>query len=196
MRKVAALFVQKGGVYYGVEGCDPWDEERDARKYLGPYPVVAHPPCARWCRLAESVYARCGEGYEVGNDGGCFGAALKSVKRFGGVLEHPAQTKAWEHFGLMKPVRDKWSQDRWGNWVTEVSQRAYGHKARKNTWLFYVGPKPFDLDWSRPEPEAAVGYDSKKPQYLPKLSPKENLATPLAFRDVLLDLARLSVAER
>ena len=47
---VAALFVQRGGVYFDVEGVDPWDEERDARTYAGPYPVVAHPPCKRWGR--------------------------------------------------------------------------------------------------------------------------------------------------
>lgn len=29
---IAALYVQKGGAYYGIEGVDPWDEERDARK--------------------------------------------------------------------------------------------------------------------------------------------------------------------
>ena len=43
---VAALYVEKGGVYYGLPGVDPWDEERDARLYDGPWRVVAHPPCA------------------------------------------------------------------------------------------------------------------------------------------------------
>ena len=41
---VAALFVETGGAYFGVPGVDPWDVPRDARKYAGPYPVVAHPP--------------------------------------------------------------------------------------------------------------------------------------------------------
>jgi hypothetical protein len=27
---IAALYVTKGGVYFGLEGVDPWDEERDA----------------------------------------------------------------------------------------------------------------------------------------------------------------------
>ena len=45
---IAALYVEKNGAYYGLDGVDPWDEERDARKYAGPWPVVAHPPCQRW----------------------------------------------------------------------------------------------------------------------------------------------------
>lgn len=52
---IAALYVERDGVYYGLPGVDPWDEERDARTYAGPWPVVAHPPCARWCRLAGLV---------------------------------------------------------------------------------------------------------------------------------------------
>jgi len=49
---IAALYVEKNGCYFGLDGVDPWDEERDARKYDGPYPVVAHPPCQLWGRMA------------------------------------------------------------------------------------------------------------------------------------------------
>lgn len=45
---VAAIYVQTGGSYFGLPGVDPWDEARDARRYAGPWPVVAHPPCQRW----------------------------------------------------------------------------------------------------------------------------------------------------
>ena len=45
--KVTSLYVQAGGAYYGIPDVDPWDETRDARLYQGPWPVVAHPPCAR-----------------------------------------------------------------------------------------------------------------------------------------------------
>jgi hypothetical protein len=50
---VAALLVEADGVYANLPGVDCWDEARDARLYDGPYPVVAHPPCQRWCRFAE-----------------------------------------------------------------------------------------------------------------------------------------------
>lgn len=45
---VAALYVETGGCYFGLEDVDPWDIHRDARLYPGPWPVVAHPPCERW----------------------------------------------------------------------------------------------------------------------------------------------------
>ena len=49
---VAALYVQRGGIYDGVPGVEAWagPPDRDARLYAGPWPVVAHPPCARWGR--------------------------------------------------------------------------------------------------------------------------------------------------
>lgn len=87
---IAALFVQTGGAYFGLRGVDPWDEARDARKYQGPHPVVAHPPCSRWCRLAGLVEARWG--YKRGEDGGCFASALASELRWGSELD--TQSKA------------------------------------------------------------------------------------------------------
>ena len=128
---IAALYVQRDGIYYGLEGVDPWDEERDARLYDGPYPVVAHPPCARWCMLAPVNHARWGT--PIGEDGGTFWHALDAVRRFGGVLEHPANSLAWPEYDLPIPVRGQWRQTFFDKgWVTEVSQSAYGHPARKS----------------------------------------------------------------
>ncbi len=83
---IAALYVATGGVYYdpALTDVDPWDAQRDARLYAGPHPVVAHPPCSRWCRLAGLVEARWG--HKRGEDGGCFAAALASVRTWGGGL--------------------------------------------------------------------------------------------------------------
>jgi len=51
---VAALFVQADGCYSNLTTVDAWQESRDARRYDGKLPVVAHPPCSRWSRLARS----------------------------------------------------------------------------------------------------------------------------------------------
>src|SRR4051812_11798157 len=70
--RVAALYVETNGVYYGLPDVDPWDEARDARLYYGPWPVVAHPPCKSW-----SIMGQCRPEIIRGEDGGCFLAALR-----------------------------------------------------------------------------------------------------------------------
>ena len=79
--KIAALYVETGGCYFGLPDVDPWDEARDARLYAGPHPVVAHPPCGRWCQMAPVNQARYGQ--RIGDDGGCFQAALDAVRTLG-----------------------------------------------------------------------------------------------------------------
>src|SRR5882672_11456300 len=99
---VAALYVARDGAYWNLPDVDPWDAERDARLYAGPWPVVAHPPCERWGR-----YWHGGPSARIrrmkGDDGGCFAAALAAVRKWGGVLEHPADSHAWRAFSLNRP---------------------------------------------------------------------------------------------
>lgn len=185
---IAALYVQRGGCYWDLPGVEAWDESRDARVYTGPHPVVAHPPCHLWVNLAHVNYKRYGgEHNRPGNDGGCFKAALASVRTWGGVLEHPAFSNAWPAHGLARPRGVGWEKTLDGTWVCEVWQSAYGHPARKRTWLFAVGNRPPELDWSRRAGTHQVGwFDRNKPT----LSKREASATPPAFREALLDIAR------
>ena len=192
---IAALFVESGGCYFGSPDVDAWDIERDARKYTGPHPVVAHPPCQRWGRLGAANYHRWGgEHNRPGNDEGCFASALESVRRFGGVLEHPARSHAWATFRLQPPPTLGWTRSGEG-WTCKVWQSAYGHKANKSTWLYYVGESvPFELDWSRPVGTHQVGFQDqrRKERNKPVLSKRDANATPPAFRDVLIRLAQSS----
>jgi hypothetical protein len=188
---VAALYVDPNGVYANLPGVEVWDEDRDARTYAGPWPVVAHPPCARWCQLASVNEARWGA--KIGDDGGCFAAALAAVETFGGVLEHPAYSLAWERFGLPRPSRYAWTAnlERPGC-AAEVSQAVYGHPARKRTWLYYVGDDPPGLLWRDAYGAAVVGAGIHTGQAAgrPRIDGRAASATPPAFRDVLLDMAR------
>jgi hypothetical protein len=187
---IAALFVETNGCYYNLPNVDPWDEKRDARLYAGPYPVVAHPPCAAWCRLAGLRQYK--YGYPKGEDGGCFESARDSVKRWGGVLEHPAYSDAWPKFGLIRPQRNQWISDGHNGFVTEASQRTYGHRARKRTWLWAVGIEPLALDWSEPPPLAYVSGShnhTSMPLGTKRVWTREAKATPLPFRDLLISLA-------
>lgn len=209
---VAALYVETGGVYYGLEDVDPWDQQRDARLYDGPWPVVAHPPCARWSRLAGFTEARFG--YKRGDDGGCFEAALHAVRTFGGVLEHPAHTAAFAHYGLPKPsLRHGWSLDLDGGASCYVEQGRYGLPVRKATWLYAYGVELPELRWGYTpdgqgeEPNGEYGgLDNWRDRWQ---KPKEGAhpralsgawrvnrhkgmrsATPPDFRDTLLNIAR------
>lgn len=196
---IAALFVQEKGVYYGVDGVDMWPKSRDARNYAGPYPVVAHPPCQLWGNLAFVNYARWGgEHNKPGNDSGCFKSALNSVRKYGGVLEHPKNSRAFTAYGIGKPNGIGWINIREHEWICEVWQSAYGHRANKATWLFYKGKNPpHDLKWDRIKGTHQVGFHDQrgKIKNKPTLSKKEANATPVEFRDELILLAKLSVRE-
>lgn len=199
---IAALFVLPDGPYVGVEGVDPWPESRDARTYAGPHPIVAHPPCQRWGRYWYGGPS-CKVRKRLGDDDGCFAAALRSVRQFGGVLEHPAGSLAWPEFGIARPRGiGGWcaAHDGHDGRTCQVEQGHYGHRARKPTWLYVCGVADDDLPdliWGPsdpPWPGRAYGEHEqarkKRAGAVAWLSRKERAATPPAFRDVLLTIAR------
>lgn len=188
---IAALYVEPNGVYANLAGVDPWDEARDARQYAGPWPVVAHPPCERWHQLSAVNHKRWG--WQINEDGGCFRSALDAVRRWGGVLEHPAETRAFRLHGVPEPQRNSWQRTIDGEWTTEVDQGAYGHRARKRTWLLYSGAGlPPAINWRRASGVMQIGaFDRTKPV----MDKGEALATPLPFRDLLLSIAATARAE-
>lgn len=178
---VAALYVYSDGSYAELPHVELWGEERDARLYGGPYPVVAHPPCKAW-----SLMSNCRPEIVKDEDGGMFEAALNAVRTFGGVLEHPAHTRAWKRYGLPKPAVEGWTRSLTDDgWTCAVDQRHYGHEANKPTWLYCVGPKPPELVWGRaPRGDKTVGRSWGQGR------DRKRSGTPAAFRDLLLSLAR------
>jgi hypothetical protein len=124
--------------------------------------------------------------------------SLCTVLILGGVLEHPANSYAWDQYRLLKPERGKWkySSSTIKYWVTEVSQSAYGHPARKNTWLLYSGHKdPPALDWSDPRGTHLTSWLQRTSRVAPRLSKKNAIKTPAEFRDLLISLASQSTSE-
>src|SRR5262245_25677806 len=109
---------------------DPWGIDRDARRYAGPLPIVAHPGCGPWGRLAH-LYR--------GDEHDCGPAAIAAARLWGGVVEHPAHSKLWQFCEL--PLPDG-SPDPHGGFTIAVDQVAWGHVARKRSWLYVVGVDP------------------------------------------------------
>jgi hypothetical protein len=203
---IAALFVETDGIYFGLPDVDPWDIERDARTYAGPWPVVAHPPCQRWGRFWHGS-TRKPHQFILGDDGGCFASALAAVRRFGGVLEHPADSLAWQHSGLAEPDRcGGWvAADFEGGWTCYVEQGHYGHMARKATWLYAAHVSLPSLSWGRlpqrlhPIALERHGYEkARRIGMMAMVGGKDKTrirnATPLAFRDLLISIAKSASA--
>jgi len=190
---IAALYVKTNGPYFGLDGVDPWDEKRDARLYPGPHPVIAHPPCSRWCRLAGLVEARWG--HKRGEDDGCFESALAAVRQWGGVLEHPAYSDAWAAFDLPIPSRSGgWQKGFCGGWSCHVEQGRYGHPARKGTWLYAFGTDLPSLRWGYGlECEVMVSWaDHRNYSHIPRITEDAASRTPPEFLAELLAIAHSS----
>lgn len=201
--KIAALFVMKDGPYFGVENVDPWDQDRNAFKYKGPHPVIAHPPCERWGRYWGGGPMLHGTDRQklLGDDDGCFAYALWTVRTFGGVLEHPEASRAFPFFGLPVPeFTGGWSDpDRFCGRSACVAQGKYGHRAQKMTYLYAVGIDFKELKWGRDPGKMRIkeGFHSKEERKrlirtgaCQRLSKKQRTATPPQFRDLLIDLVR------
>lgn len=212
---IAALYIEPDGVYANQPSIDAWCERRDAKHYAGPYPVVAHPPCQRWGRFWHGS-TRKPHQFKLGDDGGCFAAALRSLSQFGGVLEHPCDSHAWKHFGMMPPPRHGgWFSTPGptvdgdylsGPWHTcYVEQGHYGHMSRKPTWLLACRierDRLPELNWKRGaqrlHPTALARYGYAKARRIGMMAmvggkdkTKIRNATPPEFRDVLISMAKM-----
>jgi hypothetical protein len=115
--------------------------------------------------------------------------AIDQVRRWGGVLEHPAESTLWVHCGLPLPGR---FPDAFGGWALTVDQFHFGHKAEKSTWLYVVGLEPDEL----PEvpvrdgiPTHCVRPTRSYPR-LPSITHAEREKTPEPFARWLVELAR------
>lgn len=131
------------------------------------------------------------------------------MRSWGGVLEHPADSKAWAFFDLNRPTRGEgWVRaDMLGGWTCYVEQGHYGHASRKPTWLYAFGTDLPDLEWSlgaQRIPQWMIeryGYEkARRIGVVAMMGGKDKVrkrnATPLPFRDLLLDMARSVRPER
>jgi len=172
---IAALFVRHDSIYKVFPGVDCYDVERDAKKWVGGCPVVAHPPCRAWSALAHMSTA-------PQSERDLTPWAVEIVRQWGGVLEHPQRSRIWRE--LPKP----WMNDRWGT-VIECNQWHWGHVASKPTRLYVCGLS------SLPEMPLRSGTPKKtvtgiKGQPGRRCTNIEREATPQDFAAWLVEVAR------
>lgn len=128
---IAALYIDPKGPYPKIAGVDCWDEARNAKLYPGPGPVIAHPPCGPWGKLRHFV-----KEVDRKQDPECARIAIGQVRKFAGILEHPATSLLWAEAGMPRP--DSFP-DEFGGWTLLLEQCRFGHPCRKLTWLYIVG---------------------------------------------------------
>ena len=183
MTPIAALFVRADSIYKTLPGVDAWDIERDALCWPGGTPVVAHPPCRAWASLRHCAKPRAGEKALA-----LF--AIEQVRRWGGVLEHPARSTLWPAAGLPEPG----AIDAFGGWTLVVDQYWWGHRARKRTRLYVCGVRPSSI----PQMPMALGEATHtvglwsgrdRARCRPSIAKREFESTPPEFARWLVDLA-------
>lgn len=184
---VAVLYARRDSIYKLLDATDVWDMERDARRWPGGAPVVAHPPCRAWGRLRHFAKPRPDE-KELALH------AVAAVREHGGVLEHPAGSSLWAAAGLPKPGD---GLDAWGGWTLSAPQLWWGHQAEKRTWFYVVGadlrqlpPIPFSMALPTRYVSAKAGRRKGMPGWMPDMSAAEREATPPALAAWLLEAAR------
>jgi hypothetical protein len=196
--RVAALYVDTArGAYVGLPGVDLWGyasrdgrqqdafaPTRDAREYAGPWPVVAHPPCGPWGRFRRRYLG--GEG-----DRDCGPTAVSQVRRYGGVLEHPAWSTLWPFCGMKPPGPLGMSADldECGGFTLAVDQCRWGHPARKPTWLYVVGATVSEFPPDR-EPTHVMVRLLRNGNDRPEVPKRDRHLTPPAFARWLVAAAR------
>jgi hypothetical protein len=181
-RQVAILYARADSVYKTLPGCDVWDEERDARRWPGGAPVVAHPPCRAWGKLRKFANP-------MPHEKDLARLSVAHVRRYGGVLEHPEWSTLWDDMGLPRPANGL--RDEFGGWTLAVSQKWWGHRAEKKTWLYIVGCEPRNLPpipYTIAEATHVIkGVKGGKPA----VSKAEREHTPPDFAVWLVEVARM-----
>ena len=178
---VSVLFARADSHYKELAGVDVWDMERDARKWPGGTPVIAHPPCRAWGRLRQFAKPRADE-KELAIQ------AVATVRRFGGVLEHPAESSLWIDQRLPRPGE---FPDEFGGWTMEIQQYHWGHRAEKATWLYIVGCAPTDIP-PKPHRDGRATHcirPTRKHPRLPSVTKAEREHTPPALAAWMVALA-------
>jgi hypothetical protein len=179
---ISILFAARNSIYKTIPGLDVWDEDRDALNWPGGNPGIFHPPCRLWSKWMRHFSKAPPEEKELAL------WSVRQVRKWGGVLEHPACSELWPGAGLPFPGKGR---DIYGGMSISLRQQWFGHKAEKATWLYICGANrlpdiPFRL--GQPECHYSAVRTVKHPD-MQRLSHRERHGTPPAFAHWLIAVA-------
>lgn len=181
LHPVVVLFVRADSLYKAMPGVECYDAQRNALTWGGGCSVVAHPPCRSWGVLSHMANPRVGE-----KDLGPW--AIEQVRKWGGVLEHPAGSRLFRHCGCAVPDG---LPDEWNGISILIDQFDFGHVAHKDTILYIVGcaklpPLP---------PTRMEGTDRSICGNVPgthRCTQKQREETPVKLAEWMIEVARRS----
>ena len=176
---VAVLCCSPKSIYHSMAGVECYDIKRDVRTFAGGMPVVGHPPCRSWSAYcAHQAKPLPGE-KELGP------LCVAWLRECGGVLEHPAHSRLFDHCGLPKP-----GESHGDLWTAEVLQAWWNDTRTKTTWLCFsrIAPNVVQFPFALHSPSG----DRRRWQLMSKA---QRSATNPAMATWLVETARLANRE-
>ncbi len=179
---IAVLCVAKNSIYKTLHDVDCYDINRDCRTFPGGVPIVAHPPCRSWSAYcAHQAKPLPGE-KELGP------WCVEQLRKWGGVLEHPAHSRLFDACNLPKPGNESKAAECWS---MEVEQSWWGDSRKKLTWLAFFGVLPCDLP---PIPFVLRDPNGDRRRWQ-LMSKTQRSATVREFAEWLVSVARMDRME-
>lgn len=178
---ITVLFARKDSIYKSFPDLDVYDIFRDARTWRGGNSVIAHPPCRAWGQLRHFAKPRADEKQLAQ-------FSVDLIRKYGGVLEHPARSTLWQAAGLPPPGKF----DAFGGFTFPIFQSHFGHRAEKKTFLYIVGMNPRHLP-AIPFSLAPASHvcETRKRDGRPSIRKSEREQTPVDLALWLVSVAKL-----
>jgi hypothetical protein len=177
------LFARSDSHYKNYPNLEVFDADRNALSCKDETASIYHPPCRAWGQLKHFAKPRPGERKLAI-------WSLLRINKFGGVLEHPANSELFKKYYLLMNK----------GFVLDLEQVWFGHKARKPTKLYIVGIDRSELPHFKKiatEPTHQITWlrgktkNGLKQRRLPGLEKKDREGTPPLFADYLIKICDL-----
>ena len=176
------MFTANDSIYDSLN-CDTWPIERNAINCKKKEAAIYHPPCRSWGRLRLFSHIQPGEHL-------LSVWSILRIWKYNGILEHPAGSKLWS---LMKLPMPGSKIDIHNGFSISIDQHWFGHKCKKNTWIYIKGIRPAQL------PAMPMNFDliqhsishTGKKNKLKEVSKKYRSSTPVELAKWLIQVLEI-----